>query len=247
MVFLRFNPLALLYAGFAAVMGWLGVTLPARFAAFGSNLIQGLIRGITGRLGALKATIVNAASSAANWFKSKLGIRSPSRVFMDLGRFVMEGLTGGLAGGQDGPVRRIEETARRMIGTAAGTSLPLPMQAYPSFGPPRQAGADVPAPEGRGSFLRLDTLSTQIMAALTIGAAAPAVAAPATSARAPVNAGAYSPSAGGDHYEIHIHTAAGQNEARLVQLLERKLEEIARRKASRSNSAFGDRPDWNDL
>lgn len=98
--------------------------LGLRFQQFGANLIQGLISGITGRLSALKNTIVGAANAAANWFKSKLGIRSPSRVFMGLGSFVMQGLERGIASEENAPLRRLDRLSRNMaaalaIGSAA--------------------------------------------------------------------------------------------------------------------------------
>ncbi len=102
-------------ATFVGIWTWLS-GLPIRFAAFGANLIGGMIRGITGMLGQLKSTIVNAASSAANWFKQKLGIRSPSRVFAGFGGYMMQGLSNGIAAGEDGPVRRIDALSKRVTG-----------------------------------------------------------------------------------------------------------------------------------
>lgn len=84
------------------------------FGQIGRDLIQGLINGILGKLGALKDTVVGAASSVANWFKSKLGIHSPSRVFEGLGGFVMAGLDQGLAANTSGPLSRITELSGQM-------------------------------------------------------------------------------------------------------------------------------------
>ena len=77
-IFLTFTPLGLLIRAFMPALAYLR---SLNFTEIGQNLIQGLINGVTGMLGALKSTIVGAASSVANWFKSKLGIHSPSRVF----------------------------------------------------------------------------------------------------------------------------------------------------------------------
>lgn len=110
------TPLGLFLGAFAPVLSWLGVTLPARFTGFGRNLVQGLIRGVMSMLGALRNTIVGAASAASNWFAQKLGIRSPSRVFMGLGGFVMEGLDRGLAAGADAPVRRLDSLSQQLTG-----------------------------------------------------------------------------------------------------------------------------------
>lgn len=109
--FMTFTPLGLLIEAFAPALGYLR---NLDFAGFGRNLIDGLIRGITSRLAALKSTIVNAASSVANWFKEKLGIHSPSRVFAGLGGFVMAGLDQGLAANTSGPLSRISDLSGQM-------------------------------------------------------------------------------------------------------------------------------------
>ncbi len=112
----NWSPIGLFYSAFASVMSYFGVSMPAKFTDFGRNLISGLIRGVTSMLGALRSTIVNAASSAANWFKSKLGIRSPSRVFAGFGGFMMQGLEGGIDRGAGGPLDRITRLSRDLSG-----------------------------------------------------------------------------------------------------------------------------------
>ncbi len=84
------------------------------FGQIGRDLIQGLINGVLGKMAALKNTIVNAASAVTGWFKEKLGIHSPSRVFAGLGGFVMEGLDQGLAANSAGPLQRISELSGQM-------------------------------------------------------------------------------------------------------------------------------------
>ena len=116
---LNWSPLGMFYRAFASVMNWFGVSMPAKFSDFGRMLISGLIRGITGKLGALKSTIVNAAGNAAAWFKSKLGIRSPSRVFMGFGGFMMQGLERGIDRGSGGPLDRITRLSRKLGGAMA--------------------------------------------------------------------------------------------------------------------------------
>ncbi|MEJ7933643.1 phage tail tape measure protein [Sphingobium sp. AN558] len=111
----------------------------------GRNLILGLINGITGMLGALKSTIVNAASSAANWFKQKLGIHSPSRVFAQFGGYMMQGLDGGIQAEQAGPIGRIKGLAaditRAMaIGAATPAIAAAPAGAQASGAGPAGSG-----------------------------------------------------------------------------------------------------------
>lgn len=136
--------------GFTAIMAFFG-GLGGRFTEYGRNLIMGLIRGVTGMLGALKSTIINAASSAANWFKNKLGIRSPSRVFMSLGGFVMDGLTHGIAGGEDAPIARLDGLAKRMA-TAMAIGAATPAVAAPALSSPATSPGVVTAAAAPAAF-----------------------------------------------------------------------------------------------
>ncbi|WP_249277001.1 phage tail protein [Burkholderia multivorans] len=67
--------------------------------------MSGLVDGITNGLGAVKTAIQRAGDSVVSWFKERLGIHSPSRVFAALGGFTMAGLEQGLRNAQDGPLR----------------------------------------------------------------------------------------------------------------------------------------------
>ncbi|WP_071058754.1 phage tail tape measure protein [Pelistega sp. MC2] len=80
---------------------WSGVTglftgYVAQFTEFGSNLISGLVNGIRNMAGAAKEAIANVGSGVIRWFKEKLDMHSPSRVFVGLGGFVSEGLAKGI-------------------------------------------------------------------------------------------------------------------------------------------------------
>lgn len=114
----NFSPLGLFYRAFAGVLGYLGVDLPAKFTDFGGMLMQGLANGIKNAAGAVKGAVVGAADSSIGWFKEKLGIHSPSRVFAELGGFTMAGLEQGLQAGERGPLSQLTDTAKRL--TAAG-------------------------------------------------------------------------------------------------------------------------------
>lgn len=118
---LNFSPLGLIYRAFAGVLSYLGVELPSKFTDFGGMLMDGMVRGITAGLGKVKDAITGAGESTISWFKEKLGIHSPSRVFAQLGGFTMAGLGQGLAKGEGGVLKQIAGTARAM--TEAGTSL----------------------------------------------------------------------------------------------------------------------------
>ncbi|WP_175742690.1 phage tail tape measure protein [Burkholderia ambifaria] len=95
----------------------------ARFAEFGSNLMSGLVTGITNGLGAVKTAIQSAGDSVVGWFKERLGIHSPSRVFAALGGFTMAGLEQGLREGQDGPLSTVFEVGKRIVAAGAGIGI----------------------------------------------------------------------------------------------------------------------------
>lgn len=125
-----FSPIGLIYQAFAGVLSYLGVDLPSRFTEFGAMIIDGLVTGLSNGLGLLKDTMGKISDSTIGWFKEKLGIHSPSRVFAELGGFTMAGLTQGLVGGQKGPLDALNSMTKRM--TAAGT-LALSATAMPAF------------------------------------------------------------------------------------------------------------------
>ncbi|WP_256659457.1 phage tail tape measure protein [Pseudomonas sp. H9] len=115
----NFSPIGLFYSAFAAVMNYFGVDLPAQFTGFGSMLIDGLVNGITNKLGAVKEAITGAGESTIGWFKEKLGIHSPSRVFAELGGFTMAGLEQGLAGNQSGPLGAVTNLSKQLTDAGA--------------------------------------------------------------------------------------------------------------------------------
>lgn len=126
----NFSPLGLVYQAFAGVMSYLGIELPGRFTEFGGMIVNGLINGLTAGIGAVKDAIGSIGDASIGWFKEKLGIHSPSRVFAELGGFTMAGLTQGLEGGQKGPLDALTSISKQM--TAAGT-LALSATAMPAF------------------------------------------------------------------------------------------------------------------
>jgi len=109
---------------FAGAVDWFA-SLPTRFAQIGRDMISGLIRGIFGMFGSLKTTIVGVASSAAGWFKAKLGIHSPSRVFAGFGGNIVDGLTNGIAAQEGEPVRRMDRLSNRLTSAiVTGSAIP---------------------------------------------------------------------------------------------------------------------------
>lgn len=121
---LNFSPVGLFYRAFAAVMNYFGFELPSKFSEFGGMIVTGLVNGITNMAGALKESVLGIGSSIQGWFTEKLGIQSPSRVFIGYGANISEGAAIGISS-QAGLVR---EAALGMAGqTGVDMAPPNPM------------------------------------------------------------------------------------------------------------------------
>lgn len=165
---INWSPQGLFYQAFAGVMGYFGVDLPGKFTEFGGMLMNGMVQGIRNGLGAVRDAITGAGDQAIGWFKDKLGIRSPSRVFAALGDDTMAGLEQGLERSKPGPLASIIEAGKAIAGAAtvslgvAGT--PAVADIAPLTGitvdsrPPLQAAAAPVTVQG-------DTIHIQITAA----------------------------------------------------------------------------------
>ena len=93
---INWSPAGLLYKAFAAALKYFGVALPAKFTDFGGHLVDGLINGIKNKWESLKSSVTGMGDSISGWFSEKLGIHSPSRVFMGFGDNIAQGAAIGL-------------------------------------------------------------------------------------------------------------------------------------------------------
>jgi hypothetical protein len=116
---LNWSPMGLFYQAFAAVMQWFGFELPAKFTTFGGQMMQGLVDGITGAMGAVRDAINGAADSTVVWFKEKLGIHSPSRVFIEAGSNIAQGAAIGID-------RTLPMLRAAALGMAGATTAAMP-------------------------------------------------------------------------------------------------------------------------
>lgn len=227
---INWSPLGLFYQAFASVMSYFGVDLPTKFTEFGANIIQGLVNGITSKLSMVHDAVGAAADSALGWFKSKLGIHSPSRVFMAAGVNVGEGAAIGI----ESTLGMVRKSAAAMA-AAAGVTLAAPVMATPSMPAALPALAQTMAP----LLQQLPPLAPQSIAVQTdpvqidrrpaMNRQAPAAARPA-------------PIIQGDNITIQIHAAPGMDAQTLAREVERLLDQRDRAKAARLSNSF---TDWN--
>ena len=72
--------------------------LPGELRTIGSNIIQGLIRGIKGAWGAVTGVVSSLVDKIPGPIRKMLGIHSPSRVMAEIGKFIGQGLVVGMQG-----------------------------------------------------------------------------------------------------------------------------------------------------
>ena len=99
-----------LRSGLAAIPGTLG--------NIGSNIIQGLVNGVTGAAGKLIDAVKGAVGDAIQGAKNLLGIKSPSRVFRKIGQYAMQGAALGVDDDADLLLQSTDNAMRGMISKA---------------------------------------------------------------------------------------------------------------------------------
>jgi hypothetical protein len=121
------NPWGLAIAGlvafaFAVYNHWDGIkarflSLVPTFKWIGGLLMEGLLAPLN-PLRMIEA-VGKLANAAVTKMKSALGIRSPSRVFAEIGGHVSAGLAGGIDRGRHAPVERLRAISAKMAGAIA--------------------------------------------------------------------------------------------------------------------------------
>lgn len=94
----------------------------------GKNIIQGIIDGVSGGIGALEDAVRNAASQALQAAKDFLGIKSPSKVFEEaIGRQMSAGMARGVVSGRsevDAALADVSRGLARSAGNRAAAGQP---------------------------------------------------------------------------------------------------------------------------
>lgn len=224
--------------GFGAWLAGIVVAMAqmvATFFTFGANIVQGLIGGIQSMLGTVREAIGSLGSSVIGWFKERLGIHSPSRVFRAAGVNVGEGAALGMEDTQ-AMVRR----AAAGMAAAAAVALPAPTLATPPQVPdlvqrlalavPRAMPSPASAADGAPPAL------AQVQQLAPIDRRPPLMA---PQAPRPAAAPPAAPAAG-DRIEIHIHAAPGMDMQALAGMVKQQMERIEADKRARAGGGFYD-------
>ncbi|HEY9660892.1 MAG TPA: phage tail tape measure protein, partial [Allocoleopsis sp.] len=85
----------------------------------GKDMIQGLIDGIKSMVGSAVSTVENLGTSVVTKLKQVLGIHSPSKVFMEMGKQSMKGFILGFTGAQPAMRAQITNTTAGLTGAVA--------------------------------------------------------------------------------------------------------------------------------
>ncbi|MFV5340854.1 phage tail tape measure protein [Acinetobacter baumannii] len=146
---INWSPIGLFYAAFAKVLSWFGVDLPAKFTGFGAMILTGLKNGIMSKIGEVKTALSGAVTGVIEKARNLLGIHSPSRVFMGIGDYTMQGMALGISQNHNLPVKATQQATQNVIstGTTAKVTPVTPIRA--------QRG---------GSFISNDTIQITIKA-----------------------------------------------------------------------------------
>lgn len=100
---------------FTSVEKWIKGLDDSKMFNAGVDIVRGLASGISSGVGIATDAISNIAKSIVDWFKSLLGIHSPSTVFAAIGGFIIAGLVMGITQGFDKVGTTIEELASKII------------------------------------------------------------------------------------------------------------------------------------
>ena len=93
-------------------------SIPGRMVSIGSQIVQGIINGITGSIGQVGSAILGGVKDAISGVKNFLGIHSPSRLFRDqIGRNIGLGLAQGISNSQAAVMASMNDMASGVAST----------------------------------------------------------------------------------------------------------------------------------
>ena len=116
------------------------------FESAGGYVASGIQQGVENKSSSLWGTMSNLANSMLSTFKSNLQIKSPSRAFAALSRYIPEGIAMGIEQEADAPLNALNAINEEMLASTReinGLSLERQIQATFSNEPPTPQGGTV--------------------------------------------------------------------------------------------------------
>ena len=125
---LGINALVSKLAGYETSLGGFIFDVKERFKnasweEIGAWMIKGIEAGLNSMTFGLFSKLKNLSIEMIGVVKETLGIRSPSRVFAQLGMHTMEGFEQGIEGKASGPISAMGAVSKRLIGIGAGVAI----------------------------------------------------------------------------------------------------------------------------
>jgi len=87
------------------------------FIKIGDDIVQGIVNGITGAIGSVKAAAKKVADAIPTGVKKLLGIGSPSKVMAQVGLETMLGLVKGIDAGEAKVMKTVSKVVKEVIGS----------------------------------------------------------------------------------------------------------------------------------
>lgn len=97
----------------------------SKFKTLGSNIVEGLIKGIEDKVTGLTSTVSKMGKGIASVFAEVMDIHSPSGVFEDFGIYTMQGYQGGLEDEEDTTISMLKRLGG-LFSTAFANSIDSP-------------------------------------------------------------------------------------------------------------------------
>lgn len=117
----------------------IGIALAEQMYRTGVEAQKGLIRGLEANRDQLIKAAKKIAKTIADEVRKELGIKSPSRVFQQIGEFITEGLARGIENGTG----RVNDAVGGLVSTNALNNLNSPISALSGQGATSGGGAAV--------------------------------------------------------------------------------------------------------
>lgn len=96
------------------------------WSGLGMDILQGIEIGLDAVTGGLYSKLKKIAEGISSTVRNALGIKSPSRVFAEIGKFTLMGMAGGLDTNQGTIYSKVSQIAKRMTAIAGGMAVAMP-------------------------------------------------------------------------------------------------------------------------